>query len=269
VLAAGDSREEFTPAFVKQPRNAMTTVHVADFAAQHPVLSLLPETSRAALLRASSTVTYDRGDPVWHLGHPAEEFALVLEGIVARFLPGFSERPLLAALEGPGDFADLTASLRGSRRTRTAVAYADRTRVLKLPCGPVNEALREHPDAMTALLRRTAEESDAVLERLALSAALAPARLAHLLLSLSRPAAEGRDVALRITREHMAQFIGATPETVTRTLTAWAAQGLVQKQARGLRLCEPARLARLAGGLGGDDVSVGTHPAPSAHSPTR
>ncbi len=247
----------------------MTTVHVTDFAAQHPVLSLLPETSRAALLGASSTVTYDRGDPVWHLGHPAEEFTLVLDGVVARFLPGFSERPLLAALEGPGDFADLAASLRGSRRTRTAVAYADPTRVLKLPCGPVHDALREHPDAMSAVLRRVAEESDAVLERLALSAALAPSRLAHLLLSLSEPAGEARDVGLRITREHMAQFIGATPETVTRTLTAWAAQGVVQKQARGLRLCKPALLQRLAGGHDGDDVRAGAHPGMSSHSPTR
>jgi hypothetical protein len=57
VLAAGGSCEEIAPAFVKQPRDAMTTVHLAEFAAQHPVLSLIPETSRAALLRASSTVT--------------------------------------------------------------------------------------------------------------------------------------------------------------------------------------------------------------------
>lgn len=247
----------------------MTTVHVADFAAQHPVLSLLTEASRAALLKASSTVTYDRGDPVWHLGHPADDFTLVLDGVVARFLPGFSDRPLLAALEGPGDFADLAASLRGGRRTRTAVAYADPTRVLKLPSAPVRDALRERPEAMNALLGRLAAESDVVLERLALSAALAPARLAHLLLSLSEPAGDARVVALRITREHMAQFIGATPETVTRTLTAWAARGLVEKQARGLKLCDPAHLQRLAGGLGGGDVRDGATPAPLAHPATR
>ncbi len=247
----------------------MTTVHVADFAAQHPVLSLLPEALRATLLKSSSTVTYDRGDPIWHLGHPAEDFTLVLEGVVARFLPGFSERPLLAALEVAGDFADLAASLRGGRRTRTAVAYADPTRVLKLPRGAVHDALREHPDAMTAVLGRVAAESDAVLDRLALSAALAPARLAHLLLSLSEPAGDARVVALRITREHMAQFIGATPETVTRTLTAWAAQGIVQKLARGLKLCEPAQMQRLAGGSTGADVRGGSHPAPTTHSPSR
>lgn len=252
----------------------MSTVHIADFAAQHPVLSLLPDAPRAALLRLSSTVTYDRGDPIWHLGHPAEEFIVVLEGVVARFLPGFSERPLLAALEGPGDFADLAASLRGGRRTRTAVAYADPTRVMKLPRGAVHDALREHPDAMAAVLARIAAESDAVLDRLALSAALAPARLAparlaHLLLSLSEPAGEARVVALRITREHMAQFIGATPETVTRTLTAWAAQGMVQKQARGLKLCEPAQMERLAGGHPGADVRGGLHPAPTTHPHTR
>lgn len=247
----------------------MTTVHVADIAAQHPVLSLLPEALRVTLLRSSSTVNYDRGDAVWHLGHPAEEFTLVLEGVVARFLPGLSERPLLAALEGPGNFADLAASLRGGRRTRTAVAYADPTRVLKLPRGAVLDALREHPDAMAAVLTRVAAESDAVLDRLALSAALAPARLAHLLLSLSEPAGDARVVALRITREHMAQFIGATPETVTRTLTAWAAQGIVQKQTRGLTLCDPARMRRLVGGATGDDVRVRSHPTPTPHSPAR
>lgn len=225
----------------------MTTQNSLELIARHPVLLSLPESRLGSLLKASAVVTYRRGDSVWHLGHPADDFAFVLEGAVGRFLSGLSPRPLFAAIDGAGAFSDLSASVRRARRTQSAVAFAARTTVAKIPQQPFREALNASPDSMRALLELVAEESDAALRRLALSASLAPTRLAHLLLAISPPDAAGRRaVSLRITREHMAQFIGSTPETVTRTLTAWSAEGLVEKRARTLVLLDIARLESLA-----------------------
>ncbi|MEZ4393642.1 MAG: Crp/Fnr family transcriptional regulator [Polyangiales bacterium] len=225
----------------------MTTHSALAVIARHPVLLPLPESRLAPLLRSSAVVTYRRGDSVWHLGHPADDFAFVLEGTVGRFLSGLSPRPLFASIDGAGSFSDLSASVRRARRTQSAVAFAARTTVAKIPQRPFLEALSDSPDSMRALLELAAEESDAALRRLALSASLASTRLAHLLLSVAPPDAAGRRaVSLRLTREHMAQFIGSTPETVTRTLTAWSAEGLVEKRARALVLRDIARLEALA-----------------------
>lgn len=232
----------------------MTTQNLLALLARHPVIASLPEARVGSLLRAAAVVTYRRGDSVWHLGHPADDFAFVLEGAVGRFLSGLSPRPLFASIDGAGAFSDLNASVRQARRTQSAVAFAARTTVAKIPQRPFREARGASPDSMLALLELVAEEGDAALRRLALSASLAPTRLAHLLLAISPPDAAGRRaVSLRITREHMAQFIGSTPETVTRTLTAWSAEGIVEKRARTLVLRDIARMEAIAQPSFGED----------------
>jgi CRP-like cAMP-binding protein len=247
---AVETVEAMAPPRVKHRRHAMPSLSPAEFAAAHPLLSLLSADARAALLRASSVVSYRRGDSIWHLGHHADVFVALMDGVVAQFLPGHTERPLFVSLAFPGELLDLSASVRNGRRERAATAYADPTRVLKAPRGPWLDALRGAAEALHHQCELLAAEQDRFLRRLALSAALAPTRLAHLLLELAETiGATEHDavvVPLRLTREHMAQYIGSTPETVTRTLTAWSEEGIVEKSPRALRLRAVERLRAIA-----------------------
>lgn len=233
----------------------MTTRRLDHFLTRHAVLSPLSEASRTELLRCSPVLSYRRGDTIWSPGHPAEEFVLVLEGAVGRFLSGLSPRPLFTSIDREGAFADLAASLRGATRTQIALAITSRARVAKIPCAAFRDALGGNTESMSSLLTLLAHDLDAMTHRLAMSTALTSTRLASLLLDLSEIDPAGpRLVTLRITREQMAQYIGATPETVTRTLSAWGAEGIVEKRTRTLVLRDLAKLEVLALGSRSDEA---------------
>lgn len=225
----------------------MSVLQTAVFVSRHPVLSLLSADDQDRLVLGSTSVGYVRGDPVWHPGRPADEFVIVQEGTVARFLGGHADRPLLAALDGPEDFADLSASIGAAPRTRLAISHTNNTTLLKAPRSLLIEMLHRRPEALLALQACLARECDALLQRLALASAPAASRLAHLLLQLADRGDHDREVTDWITREHMAQYIGTTSETVTRTLGSWARAGIIEKRSRGLKLCQPAALARMVG----------------------
>jgi CRP/FNR family transcriptional regulator len=79
-------------------------------------------------------------------------------------------------------------------------------------------------------------------------------RLAAFLLNLSqRFETRGysrTEFVLRMTRAEIGSFLGLKLETVSRALSHFAAQGLIEVNQRHVRLIEPARLRELVGGPG-------------------
>lgn len=208
-----------------------------EYISRHRLMNRLPPTVRDVLASAGSTVTYQRGESVWHRGERADGFSLVADGIVAEFVAGVTERALLVSLSVPGDALDLSCAIRAGRREREAVAFTDEARVIKVPRERWWSAMQASPEAMRTLCEVMAEESDRLAQRVALCAAAAPVRLAHFLLLLGATAGtrEGGAVRvpLRLTREHLAQYIGTTPETVSRTLLTWRESGVLSRERDG------------------------------------
>jgi CRP/FNR family transcriptional regulator len=163
---------------------------------------------------------------------PAEGIYIVIEGEVRISLNSSEGRRLSLAIARKGEILGMSSTLAGSPYDVTAetlypakVAYISRRDFMNF--------LTRHPDAYQGVIeelsRRVTKACDQ-LRTVGLSAT-APEKLARLLLDWSDngQATEcgGRRFRFSMTHEEIGEFIGASRETVTRTLSAFKHRRLV------------------------------------------
>jgi len=163
---------------------------------------------------------------------PAQGIYIVLEGEVKVSLNSSDGRRLSLAIARPGEILGMASVLAGSPYDMTAetlfpakVAHIGRREFLAF--------LTRHPDAYHAVIQelsRSVTKACGQLRTVGLSAT-APERLARLLLDWSdngQPTeCGGRRFRFSMTHEELGEFIGASRETVTRTLSAFRHRHLV------------------------------------------
>lgn len=111
------------------------------------------------------------------------------------------------------------------------------------------EAIQRYPNLGKALLRRSQEDLFATRELLALTGtASAEQRVAGAVLSLARAASDSpchpaKAFDLPLSRGELADMLGLTIETVSRTLTRFEREGALRRNGkRGIELLDPALL---------------------------
>ncbi len=105
---------------------------------------------------------------------------------------------------------------------------------------------RQHPMILQALVKSLAEVACQALEaKQALSTQSFPNRLADWLLHEQKRLGDPETLGLGLLKQELAAQLDATPETLSRTLRLFQAQGLIAMQGRKIRLLDPARLARM------------------------
>jgi CRP-like cAMP-binding protein len=162
-----------------------------------------------------------KGEAVWREGEAATHFTLIRSGLVkiVRRAPDGSE--IIVALFGP----------------RESIGDA-----------AVLEAMRGRTDRGEAMIRALAAHNRALQDKILISGCgSVPKRLAALLLTLAERFGEetedgGLDLPIGLSRGELARFVHATLETVSRTMSAWSREGLVQTRDDGFRLLAPKRL---------------------------
>jgi CRP-like cAMP-binding protein len=111
---------------------------------------------------------------------------------------------------------------------------------------------REHASFAANVLRVVSTHTREALSRVReLSTEAVPQRLARTLLRLAgqigRRAPDGTVALERITQQELAEIAGTTLYTVSRTLAAWSADGIVATGRQEVRILDAGRLAGLGG----------------------
>lgn len=220
--------------------------------ARHPVFSTLPP---EALLRVAELGEFRRlrrGDILWRRGDVADHFHLVVQGLVAIFVPCSGGRTMMVGLFEPGQSVGDAAVIDGVPRACEAYAFTTPQTVMTLPRTAVLAALTQHGAAAVALGRYLGRMNDLLTRRLALSTATADARLARILLDLAERFGDELEdgstlIPLRVTRAQLAALVGATVETTIRTLSRWTRDGHIVSDEHGIVLRHPIQLSGIAG----------------------
>ncbi len=150
----------------------------------------------------------------------------------------------------PGDFIGLGAS---GQHAMSAQA-TERTKLRCLPVSELRHVVSENPRLGLELYEAIACELGATRELLmSVSHRTAQERIAGFLLALSqRNARHGEDpttVVLPMTRTDIADFLGLTIETVSRTFSKFRAQGVIElEQCILVTMCDLDQLTRIAEG---------------------
>ncbi|WP_343344824.1 Crp/Fnr family transcriptional regulator [Sphingomicrobium sp. XHP0239] len=212
--------------------------------------SALSDAEREELSRLGRHRTFARGETIFRAGDGNDQCATLTSGLlkIAQVDANGSERIL--SLVHPAGFAgEMFAPI----LNHDVVALTD-SRLCLFRRSDYEAAMERHPALTNALLRRSARDLYDARTQIALDAKRgAGAKVANLLVALAKAASHSPCHAaarfeLPLTRGEMGQLLGLTIETVSRQLTRFEKDGMIEKSgARGILVKDPARLTALAG----------------------
>lgn len=193
------------------------------------------------LAAAGQPVSLERGAPLFLKGDEGDAAFVVLEGELEVRTIGKDGRELRIAAHAPGGLIGEMAALDGAPRSAD-VAAATRCALWRIPRSALLETLKAHPAAALALLAELSGRLRAANAALELASRRdLEAQLAFLLL-----AERNRAGVVALTQTEIARRIGFSREKVNRRLHAWADEGWVALERRGVQVKIPERLAALA-----------------------
>lgn len=210
-----------------------------------PLFSHLSDQELDRVLSVSRTRTHPRNSVILFENDPGDALFVVLAGEVKVVLAGEDGREVILSILKEGDFFGEMALLDDRPRSANVVATADAI-LLILRREDFQACLEENPRIAFGLLRelsrrlRVADDTIGALVLLDVNG-----RIARLLLTLADEH-NGLSVPRTVTHNTIAQMIGSTRESVTRTLRDLQDRGLIRVTKERISVLDRPALERLA-----------------------
>jgi CRP-like cAMP-binding protein len=157
---------------------------------------------------------FEKGVEIYGENEAAEYVYKVVTGSVRTYSVLCDGRRHIGAFYLPGDIFGVES---GSEHSLSAEAIADAT-ILMVRRSTVMNVAKANPNVMAQLLQCTSRELHQARDHVQLLIKTAQERVASFLLEMSRRLS-GETVALPMSRQDIADYLGLTIETVSRTLT--------------------------------------------------
>jgi CRP-like cAMP-binding protein len=193
---------------------------------------------------------YQRGEVVFHQDDPADRLHIIVHGKVRISITSEDGREKDLALLQQGECFGEMALLDGSRRSATASAI-DPLETMILFREDFLEFLDQHPEVVedtTGMLTRRLRAVNRMLGDLAFLDV--PTRVAKQLLELAKAstgeAAWQGPVEVAVGQEELARLVGASRETVSRSLNSYRRLGILQTSHRRITIQDRQALERMA-----------------------
>lgn len=210
----------------------------------------LEERALDDLLRTAHRRRVEKGDTVFRQDDEARAFYVLGEGRLKVSQTTSEGQRVVVRFIGPGEMFGCVAVFGGRGYPGTAAAVED-SRMLGWTRGAVEYLMERHPRLAMNVLGTVGgrlQETQARLRELATERV--ERRIAHALIRLIEQA--GRSVGERvafdfpISRQDVAEMSGTTLHTVSRTLSAWEEQGIVEGGRQRLTIRRPDALLTIA-----------------------
>ena len=215
-----------------------------------PPFSRLERRQIRTILDQASSRRYDAGMHVFDEGAPAERFYMLLDGYVrvVRITPTGDQ---VTALHIPsGQLLGIARAIGRDTYPATAVT-ATESLALSWPTRLWDQFVAEYDGFATEtykiLGQRIGEMNTRVVE---LATQQVEQRVANALLRLinqtGRKVSDGIEIDFPITRQDLSELTATTLHTVSRLLSAWEKQGLVESRRKRIKVCDPHALVVLS-----------------------
>jgi len=207
---------------------------------------MLSQEQSQQILRRMRSRKFNPGERV-ELGKTEGGWWIVEKGVMKMYQTAPDGTSLTYAILHSGDSFGETDILTG-HWVRAAVEALESSTARYLSAEQFEALLRESPDFAVALLRVMAERIRQSQERVFhISRLPLTHRLAHAILGLAetvgRPCPFGTEI--RLTQQELADYVSATREAVSRTLSLWTKQGFIDTRRKSIILKDPKPLETL------------------------
>jgi CRP-like cAMP-binding protein len=210
-----------------------------------PLFSHLADEELARVVRVARTRSHPRNSVILFEDDPGDALFVVLAGEVKVVLAGEDGREVILSILKEGDFFGEMSLIDDRPRSATVIATAD-SELLVLRRVDFQACLEESPRIAFGLLRelsrrlRLADEKIGGLVLLDVNG-----RIARLLITLADEH-DGRSILRTVTHHTIAQMIGTTRESVSRTLRELQDRGLIRVTRERIAVVDRPGLERLA-----------------------
>lgn len=209
---------------------------VTELLARVPLFEGISPTDRLTLAQAASLRSYRRGERIVTQGEPGTSFFVICKGRVAVTVLSPDGREVVLSTLGTGDHFGEMALLDESPRSATVVA-SERSELAVITREAFFELLRSNfvlTRTLLASFSRRLRRANATIEGLA--SLDVKGRLARyfrdLATSRGRQAGGGWTVVVRPAQREIADTIGSSRETVSRTMAQLAKEALIVPKGR-------------------------------------
>jgi CRP/FNR family nitrogen fixation transcriptional regulator len=188
-------------------------------------------------------MVYPRNSEIFGEGESADYFYKVISGNVRTYKLVRDGRRQIGGFYWPGDIFGLEFA---EEHSLSAEAIGD-TKVLVFKRAALNALASRDASIAQQLFALTGRELHRVQDHILLLIKSAQERVAAFLLEMAERASESNVVELPMTRQDIADYLGLTIETVSRTLTSLQCVGAIKVTSRHIVLRNRSLLSRMNG----------------------
>jgi CRP-like cAMP-binding protein len=214
--------------------------------------------STLAMIRAQSSIRrLKRGAYIFLEGDAADAVHILLSGHVKIVHQTDDGQEVILRVIPPGEIFGGAGGWGEGVYPATAVALAD-SAVLRVAVSAFTSLVTAQPDFAMAMIQELAGRLREAETRIGeLQAERVERRIARTLLRLAAKSgtrtSEGVDIALPLSRQHLAELAGATLSTVSRVLSNWDRQGVIHARREKIVIIRPHELVSIAEDLESPD----------------
>lgn len=215
-----------------------------------PLFAAMSESQIDQMTGQASTRRVPQGEVVFAQGEQAQAFYVLLHGRLKVTQVTRDGQQIIVRMIHPGDLFGFTRALGRSDYPGTATAAVD-SLIAAWPTLSWDSLVADNPHLAMNAIRTIGQRLDEAHTRIReMSTEEVERRVAHAVLRLVEQAGARDESGLRIdfpiSRRDIAEMTGTTLHTVSRILSAWEAQGLVEGGRQKLLVRDRAGLTRLA-----------------------
>lgn len=211
-----------------------------------PLFSQLGPPDLARVLEVARERAYPKNSVILFEDDPGDALYVVRQGQVKVVLIGEDGREVILSVLGEGDFFGEMALIDDEPRSAHVIAMSDST-LLVLRREDFQGLLLQTPGIALAMLRELTRRLRRVDEKVGSLVLLdVNGRVARLLLDLAEEAG-GERITRRLTHHTIAQMIGSSRETVSRTMRELVDKGFIEVSRRDIVIRDRSALESAAG----------------------
>ena len=197
------------------------------------------------------SANYPTGATLFQEGEQTRGVFVLCSGKVKLTMSSSGGKTLILRLAKPGDMLGLMAAISCGKYEATAETL-EPSRAAFIRQEDFSRFTLRHPEVFQSLLRQSTAQYSAACEQIRTIALTGSSRekLARLLLTWSsegRQTAEGYKMCVPLTHEQIAECVGSTRETVTRTLSEFKNKHLVTLKGATMLIPDREALAAVSG----------------------
>lgn len=206
-------------------------------------LSLASDRLKKLLASQAKDLSLHSGEVLFEQGDEGDALFVIIEGSLEISILSANGRKLSLEIMRPGAIFGEISLFDPGPRTATATAL-EKTRVCRVRNPDVLTQLRDHPDIAADMIRLAGQRMRWMNAQLNEQVFLPIAsRLARKLLHLT---ADTGGSELNLSQSELAEFVGATREAVSKTLSSWRRIGVIDASRGGLTIRDRDALHALA-----------------------